>query len=470
MRPRAQSSLAGSPVLIGAVTTLVCAVAVFLSYNANQGLPFVPTYKISVEVQDAAGLVKGNEVRIGGKRVGSIEKIDGKVGASGPHARLDLKLDKPVEPLLDDTQVTVRPRSTLGLKYLEVVPGKRGDPLEPGETLALERSVQTVELDEVFDTFDEATRKSLQRTITGLGTGLAGRGVAFNESVALSPELAGLAERVFANVADPATRLRRAVQALERVTDELAPVAPRAGDLFDNANTTLGALAGVRSQLSEALAELPPTEAAGIEALRVARPLLAEARLLVRELRPGLRALPTASRRLHSALDRGIPVLRRASALADRLEEALAAVEDLAADPLTRDALTRLRTALDTGLPNLRYLVPMQADCNYLGLWLRNAGSTISEGDIGGTWVRTLVLVQQDEMFASDKPAPNLHHNAYPNVAAPGTQGECEAGNEPVVPGPVPGMPGQKIGNPPGVQATRTEDTNRNQGILGGSR
>jgi virulence factor Mce-like protein len=470
MRPRPQSSLAGSPILIGAVTSLVCAVAVFLSYNANQGLPFVPTYKVSVEVQDAAGLVKGNEVRIGGKRVGSIEEINGEVGRSGPYATLDLKLDKPVEPLLDDTEVTVRPRSTLGLKYLEIVPGKRGDPLEPGETLALERSVQTVELDEVFDTFDEATRKSVQRTLTGLGTGLAGRGVDFNESLVLAPELAGRAERVFGNLAAPATRLRRAVQALERVTDELAPVASRAGDLFDNANTTLASLAGVRAQLSEVLAELPPTEAAGIEALRVARPLLAEARLLVRELRPGLRALPTASRRLHSALDRGIPVLRRASDLAERLDDALVAVEDLTADPLTRDALTRLRTALDTGMPTLRYLVPMQAVCNYLGLWLRNASSTISEGDIGGTWVRTLVLSQQDEMVGSDRPAPNLHYNPYPNAAGPGTEGECEAGNEPVVPGPAPLMPGQMIGNPPGVQATRTEDSNRNQGILGATR
>ena len=470
MRPRPQSSLAGSPVLIGAVTTLVCAVAVFLSYNANQGLPFVPTYRISVEVQDAAALVEGNDVRIGGKRIGSIDKIEGKVGADGPYARLDLKLDKPVEPLLDDTDVTVRPRSPLGLKYLEIVPGKRGKPLVAGSTLKRDHSVQTVELDEVFDTFDAATRKSLQRTTTGLGTGLAGRGADFNEALALAPELAGRAERVFANLADPATRLRRALRALERVTDEVAPVAPLAGEVFDNANTTLSALAGVRTQLAEVLAELPPTEQAGIDALRVARPLLAEARLLVRELEPGLRALPEASRRLDSALDRGTPVLRRAAGLADDLEDALAAVEDLAADPLTRDALTRLRTALDTGLPTLRYLVPAQSVCNYLGLWLRNAGSTVSEGDIGGTWVRTLVLTQQDEMVASDHPAPNLHHNAYPNAAGPGTGGECEAGNEPVVPGATPLMPGQQIGNPPGIQATRTEDTNRNQGVLGATR
>ena len=463
MRKNQQSSLAGSPILIGAVTTLVTIVAVFLSYNANSGLPFVPSYQITVQVPDAAGLVKGNEVRTGGKRIGSVNEIDGQVGPDRPYAKLKLKLDKLVEPLLDDSVVTVRPRSPLGLKYLEVKPGKQGEPLEEGATLGLAQSPGTVELDEVFDTFDDATRKALQRTTIGLGNGFAGRGIDFNESLALAPELTGRAERVFRNAADPATRLRRAVRALQRVTDELSPVAPRFASMFDNANTTLGALAEVRSELGQVLEGLPPTEAAGIDALRVARPLLADARLLVQELRPGARALPAASQRLHSALDRGIPVLRRARALADRLEAALAAVDDLASDPLTRSALRRLRTALDTGLPTLRYAVPALTTCNYLGLWLRNASSTISEGDIGGTWVRTMVLLEPTEMLQRATPSPNLHHNAFPNAAGPGTDGECEAGNEPF-------RPGQRIGNVPGVQATTTEGTNRNQGILGSTR
>jgi virulence factor Mce-like protein len=438
---------------------LVSTVAVFLSYNANQGLPFVPSYKIKVDVHDAAGLVKGNEVRIGGKRVGSVEEIKGEEGPARAYATLHLKLDKIVEPVRDDSIVLVRPRSPLGLKYLELTPGKRGKPIEENGKLSLTRSVRSVELDEVFNTFDAATRKALQQTTDGLGTGLAGRGVDFNEALALAPELSAHAERVFANLADPETRLRRAVQALGRLTSELAPVAPRFASTFDNANTTLSALAGVRDQLSETLAELPPTEQAGIDALRVVRPVLSEARLLVRELKPGIDALPEASRRLDSALDRGTPVLRRAGDLADRLNDALEAVDDLASDPLTREALERLRTALDAGLPTLRHTVPMQSVCNYLGLWLRNAGSAISEGDIGGTWVRTMVLVEPTEMLASAAPAPNLHANPYPSAAGPGTNGECEAGNEPF-------QAGQRIGNLPGVQATRTEDTNRNQGIL----
>src|SRR3954470_10083783 len=107
--------LAASPVLIGAATVLVAIVAVFISYNANQGLPFVPTYKLNVELPNAAKLVKGNEVRAGGFRVGVVDGIHVVrrriAGEERSLARLDLKLDKKIEPLSTDTRFTVRPRS-----------------------------------------------------------------------------------------------------------------------------------------------------------------------------------------------------------------------------------------------------------------------------------------------------------------------------------------------------------------------
>ena len=61
LRRRNQSPLA-SPVLIGALTVLAVIVAVFLAYNANQGLPFVPTYNLDAELPSAANLVRGNVV------------------------------------------------------------------------------------------------------------------------------------------------------------------------------------------------------------------------------------------------------------------------------------------------------------------------------------------------------------------------------------------------------------------------
>ena len=52
------------------MTVLVIMVAVFLAYNANNGLPFVPTKQLKVDIASGSDLVIGNEVREGGFRVG----------------------------------------------------------------------------------------------------------------------------------------------------------------------------------------------------------------------------------------------------------------------------------------------------------------------------------------------------------------------------------------------------------------
>ena len=74
-RRRGTASVAASPVLIGAATVLVALVAVFIAYNANAGLPFVPTYDLNAELPSGGKLVKGNEVRVGGFRVGVVKDV-----------------------------------------------------------------------------------------------------------------------------------------------------------------------------------------------------------------------------------------------------------------------------------------------------------------------------------------------------------------------------------------------------------
>jgi ABC-type transporter Mla subunit MlaD len=186
MRGRSDNrSLVTSPVLVGAVTTLVTVVAVFLSYNANAGLPFVPTYSVTVPVQDAAGLVPGNEARIGGKRVGVVEAITAVPRRGGPPiAELSLKLDLAAKPIRSDTKVTVRPRSTLGLKYLELEPSTTGREVPEGGRLALARSQPVVDLDEVVNAFDTSTRRAVQGGIREFGPGVTGRGADFNAALA----------------------------------------------------------------------------------------------------------------------------------------------------------------------------------------------------------------------------------------------------------------------------------------------
>src|SRR4051795_1348563 len=138
-RRRGAAALTGSPVLIGAVTVLITLVAVFLAYNANNGLPFVPTYDLSAQLPGGENLVKGNDVRVGGFRVGAVDKIkpyrDPSTGKTV--ALIHMKLDKSVEPLSKDTTLFVRPRSALGLKYVELTPGRSSQTWKTGATIPL---------------------------------------------------------------------------------------------------------------------------------------------------------------------------------------------------------------------------------------------------------------------------------------------------------------------------------------------
>src|SRR5947209_1747073 len=104
---RSQQSAWANPVLVGAVTVLAVMVAVFLAYNANQGLPFVPTKQVKIDIADGSNLVVGNDVREGGFRIGlvssmkPVELSSGQVGA-----QLTLQLDQANGNVPRDSTVT----------------------------------------------------------------------------------------------------------------------------------------------------------------------------------------------------------------------------------------------------------------------------------------------------------------------------------------------------------------------------
>src|SRR3954454_12387974 len=144
MRGRGTASIVASPVLVGAVTVLIVVVGVFLAYNANNGLPFVPTYELKAELPSGQKLVRGNEIRLGGFLVGSVSEIKPKIvtvnGQTKAVALVTMKLQKDIQPLPKDTVIGVRPRSALGLKYVDIQPGKSKAGFEPGDTVPLSQS------------------------------------------------------------------------------------------------------------------------------------------------------------------------------------------------------------------------------------------------------------------------------------------------------------------------------------------
>ncbi len=466
MSPRRRSStLTASPVLIGAVTVLVAIVAVFLSYNANSGLPFVPTYDLKANVPNAAQLVKGFEVRIGGARVGIVSRITPKRRADGStYAQLTLKLDKTVEPLPKDTTMLVRPRSTLGLKYLQLAPGKDREGLQAGATIPVRQATPAdVELDEFLNMFDEPARRGSQANLKGFGDGLAGRGQDLNTAVpAFVPLLADL-EPVARNLGSPDTQLGRFFRSLQRAAGEVAPVAETQAALFVNLDTTFSALASVaRPYLQETISEGAASEEVAIRDFPRQRPFLRNSAALFRELAPGAATLPSAAPILADAFEAGAEVLPKTPRFNEQTADLFESLEDFSDDRLAEQGITQLTRLASSLKPTLSFLTPTQTVCNYATLLFRNAASLLSEGDANGTFQRFIIIGIPEgpngEGGPSSGPANgptrdnHLHANLYPNTAAPGQPRECEAGNEPY---PI----GQTvIGNPPGNQGTVTAD------------
>jgi phospholipid/cholesterol/gamma-HCH transport system substrate-binding protein len=476
MRRGRVSSLAASPTLVGAVTVLVVVVAVFLAYQANSGLPFVPTYKISAELPNADSLVPGNEVRIGGIRVGQIKTVEPVTVNDAPCpndptqqcttqvAKVNMELNKDIEPLPTDSTVVVRARSALGLKYLELDRGNSSQGYSPGSTLPISSArPEPVEIDQVFNMFDQPTRDAIQTNLLEFGNALAGRGADLNEAIGQLKPLVQVLTPVMKNLADPTTGLGNFVSSLSATAAEVAPVAEIQGQLFVDLDTTFGAFARVaRPFIQDAISRAPAAEQTAINTLPTVRPFLANTARLFGELRPGFAAIAPVQKELGQSIVNGVKALALAPAFNAQLDPTAQAILNLANNAPARQGINDLTTFNQTLGPLLAFVTPAQSVCNYATLLFRNVASFLSFSDGIGTAQRFIVLQppfgSNSSVGPSSAPANDtsqnaanvLHYNPYPNTASPGQTRECEAGNE--------GFPGGvSIGNVPGNQGINTE-------------
>lgn len=435
--------------LVGAIAILVVLIAVVLSYNANRGLPFVPTIGLRADVPDAARLVAGSsEVRIGGARVGLVQEVTAiRKPERPPFARIRMTLDPAQRGLPADTRIAIRPRSLLGAKYVELIPGRSTRRLAPDATLPLRQAVPVVELSDTFDIFDPTSTRALQNSITSLGNALAGRGSALNASIDELHRTFPPLQRVLRAITSPAADLGGFIAALARVTDALTSQRTAIGGLLDGAEKTVAAIDAAGPQLGASITELARTETVAVPALGRLDPVLDDAAAIARDLRPAARELPQDSAIIAAGLEDATPGLKRVPELRRPLQRALDTVARVAAAPASASAVRKLTAAVNAVGSTLDVVAPAQRHCNMVGLFFRNTGSVIDEGDENGNWARfVLILGGTDEILQSDRPAARLHYNPYPRENAT----ECEGGNEPF-------GPGQLLGNVPGVQNGREE-------------
>ncbi len=432
--------VASSPTIVGAVTVLVVIVAVFLAYNANNGLPFVSTYDLKARVPNATALVKGNEVRIGGSRIGVVKEVKPvQVGNGRVAAELSLSLDEGAEPIPANSTMIIRPKSPLGLKYLQIVPGDSSKGLKAGETIPLSAArPEPVDIDQFFDMFDEKTRKAIQRNNAGFGNAFAGRGPQINAALGSLRSLAENSQPALRTLVDPNTRFGAFWEALEDLSATVAPVAEQQASMFVALDRTFAAFARVsRPFIQETIVKGPPTLDAVTADLPALRPFFRDSGRFFTALEPGAKALGETAPTINAALRAGIPALNRSPRLFAQLTPTAEALLDFQAEPGVFNGLDLLMDTNEVLAPAIKQIAPAQVTCQYLSIAATNLADAFSESNGKANWLSAVAFEAPDGPNAESQPASapangpgtknHLHFNPYPRT---GQDGVCEAGNE----------------------------------------
>ena len=270
------------------------------------------------DFQNAAQLVKGNLVQVGGAPVGKVTNID--LTPDG-QAEVTMTIDDDYAPLRRGTRATsARPRcpaSPTATSTCRMAP-QSAPKIPDGGVIGQDATTTAVDLDQLFNTFDPATRKALQGVIQGSANQFKGQGKAVNAgSLYLNPSLAA-SSRLFRelNRDTPAARAlhRRLLAARHRrrrpprrprrprrpprhhddarsatSSTALADAIRRLPAFMRRANTTF-------VNLRAALDDLDPLVDDSKPVAKKLRPFLAELRPLARDARPdGPRPLARSS-------------------------------------------------------------------------------------------------------------------------------------------------------------------------------
>jgi len=126
---------------VGAVVLAIAVWFLVFAYNSSEFRP-VKGYSLTAKFNSVGGLAPGNDVRIGGVKIGSV--VDQRIDASDFRAavvftvRSDLKLP-------DDSVAAITSDGLLGGKYLRIEPGRSQAMLAAGGTLKNTRDALSLE-------------------------------------------------------------------------------------------------------------------------------------------------------------------------------------------------------------------------------------------------------------------------------------------------------------------------------------
>jgi phospholipid/cholesterol/gamma-HCH transport system substrate-binding protein len=336
----------------GIVVMVVFALLGFQLLRLYNGVPTANYRHVYVSAPLIGNLLSHDAVRVAGKRVGQVLKID--VGSDG-RPRVELQLE-PGAKLPAGTKVQVRANGLLGARYVELVPGRGGGRLADGATIRGTDASYTYGLPEAIDVFDSGTRKGLQKTVGGLGAGVLANGPGLNTAVKIArvrvPQFDGIMRSVLAREGSAQRLLPAGAAAFAHLADNTSSVRPWTRAVGDAMVPFIHERQGTRDTLDAA----SPALSAADSGLRRGTKLLAAVRHLSAAAAVTLPPAPAGTRSLATLLRIGGPVLKRSYVLAGQARAGVNAPWDIV------PGLDRLRPRLAELVKNARPLLQELGD------------------------------------------------------------------------------------------------------------
>ncbi len=213
-------------------------------------------YRFTVPFKEAGQLAQEADVRISGVRVGTVKKIEA-IPETG-RSNVTVQMEPEYSPIPVNSRAMLRSKTLLGETYLELTPGNPDGPFLPDDgTLPRGNIKPSVELDEIIQAFDPATRAAFQvwqqqQAIAGLGRG---RDIndAFAEFAPLEQEVTTLGETLNSN----APQLSRLFSSTGTVFASLSARDSQLRSLIENSNAVFSTTADRNQQLAETFVALP---------------------------------------------------------------------------------------------------------------------------------------------------------------------------------------------------------------------
>jgi len=322
----------------------------FLWLAFGGSIPLKPKgYRFVASFSEATQLAQEADVRISGVPVGKVKTID--PDKTTGRSNVVIQLDSRYAPLRSDARAILRQKTLLGETYVELTPGtEAAQPVPEGGSLKSTQVSPTVELDEIYRSFDPRTRRAFQVWMQTQAQAIKGHGRDINDALG---NLGPFAEDASVAV-DILNRQEGALQRLVSNTGVVFGALTERDDqlrgLIENSNLVFATTAARDRELQEAFVALPTFSRESTKTLTRLDRFAADTNPLVTQLRPAARELsPTLTDLAGLAPD--------LNALFRDLDKLIAASRTgfPAAERILRD----LRPLLAQTDPALRQLIPI---------------------------------------------------------------------------------------------------------------